>query len=158
MNRSLTAIGVLLFLAAVSIVIVRSSKGDAEVGLREVGGRNPEVVEVVDSERNSNFRTTKRRVDRRTLAESLPEGTTVEDSKVIPGGIDVALANGLRIAAAGASVTDKGVTFAGPFQVDGPIGYLMSGDNAEAMFQLSLDGKSFKALGETTTTYGPLRK
>ena len=107
MNRSLTAIGVLLFLAAVLIVVVRSSKGDAEEGLREVGGRNPELVKLVDSESGSISGTTRRRVDRPTLAESLPEGTTVEDSKVMPGGIDVALANGLRISAAGASVTDK---------------------------------------------------
>lgn len=134
MNRYLPEIAAALLLAAAGLVIMRNLTPHATLPAGDATAAIP-----------SPSRTDSRRL---TLEEALPPGAVITRDSVT-GGLRVELPDGSHVTAAGASVTDGGVSFKSPYRVERPALLPMSCSDGETNLVLSADGKSFKSVGRT---------
>ncbi len=82
---------------------------------------------------------------RKTLGENLPQGAEI--LKRNGPGIAVSLPHGVAIEAAGAAVTENGVSFKGPYQVTLQNGSSLSSEEEDYNFYVSQDGTRVHAKG-----------
>ncbi len=134
MNRRLLKIAAALLLVAAGVLIMRNRTSHAT---------HPpgDAVAAIPTPSRAEGR-------RLTLEEALPPGTIIaRDSGT--GGIRVELPDGSHVTAAGASVTENGVSFQSPYRVERPALLPMSCSDGQTNLVLSADGKTFKSVGRT---------
>lgn len=102
------------------------------------------------------------RLSRPTLEESLPPGSKLLAPSDERNGVSVVLADGKRIDAAGASVSESGISFKGPFKLTNPVGMEISSAQDESVCLLSRDGETIKMIplpgGSIRTTFPPKKR
>jgi hypothetical protein len=134
MTRHLSKIAAALLVLAVAILIMRSLAPHHDP---RTAGAGADV--------SPPSRTDPRRL---SLEDALPKGSIItRDSGT--GGLRVDLPDGSHLTAAGASVTDSGVTFKSPYRVERPSMLPMSCSDGETNLVLSSDGKTFKSIGRS---------
>ena len=150
----------LLLISATGMILIKRSGRDLDV-LPPKDSPTSAIVPTPLSSLADTF-TARTRPRRPTLEDSLPPGSRVIESKKIPSGIEVILADGSHISAAGASVTSNGISFEGPYEYTAANRLSWISGDAGGIFLLARDGNSFKMIGTpdpegTTPSSGSLK-
>jgi hypothetical protein len=149
MNRHLSCIAAVLLLIAAAVVIVRRS-GTSLAGApaHEAGSAGARASQSWDDGQDDKpgLRTRPRR---QTLEECLPPGSKVARSSGKGTGLTVTFPDGSSVTAAGASLSERGVSYRGPYKFEGS-GTLMNSMEKDSCLFFSHDGKSMKAIGKTS--------
>jgi hypothetical protein len=145
MKKLPLAIALLLLISSIGMILIRRSGRDLDV----LPPKDSPTSAIVPTSRSSitNTSTDKTRPRRPTLEDSLPPGARIIESNKILSGIEVILADGSHLNAAGASVTSSGISFEGPFKFTAANGNLWFLGEAGSVFFLPQDGSSFKTFG-----------
>jgi hypothetical protein len=134
----------LLLISSIGMILIKRSGRDLNV-LPPKDSTTSAFVPTPRSSLADNF-TRRTRTRRPTLEDSLPPGSRVIDSKKILSGIEVILADGSHISAAGASVTSNGISFEGPFRFKLANRLMWTGADGSTLL-LGRDGSSYKTFG-----------
>ncbi|RYD83183.1 MAG: hypothetical protein EOP84_08305 [Verrucomicrobiaceae bacterium] len=148
MNRSLSKIAALLLVIAVAIVITkRSGTVTADVSAHGSGMPDTGISTTKEDKRGAGAEP-HARPRRQSLEESLPHGSEVLRFSGRDGGLRVNFVEGSSITAAGASISERGVSFRGPykFEIEGAN---MNSLGEDTSLFVSKDGRSIKAIGKT---------
>lgn len=154
MNRYLSCIAVVLLLIAAAVVIAKRSgtslASAAAHGGAPAGARASRSLEDVQDD-GPGLRTRPRR---QTLEECLPPGSKVTRSSGKGTCLTVTFPDGSSVTAAGASLSERGVTYRGPYEFEGGGTLMKSMENDSCLF-FSHDGKSMKSIGKTSISNAP---
>lgn len=156
MKIRLHTLAVLLLLVAAAVIFSKRSASESDAARIDGSPGARAIASVPEDNRQDGEPGLRVRPRRQTLEEALPPGAEVVRFPGKDGGLQVTFADGSSITAAGASISDRGVAYRGPYKFKGEGAYMNSIGKDTYLF-FSTDGKSMKAIGKTGMSNAPLR-